>query len=101
MFNFKLKHINTFALTSLPPGGVSAEERKQKAWGEIINVVNCIRGGVQTREISQSTYGKIPYKELKYTLEAAGYEICLYNDKPFLKEDYDGGYYLYIKRKEI
>ena len=99
--NRKLKYINTFALTSLPPGGVSAEERKQKSWGEIINVVNCMREGMRTLEILQSTYEKIPYKELNYTLEAAGYEICASSGRPFLKEDYDNGYYLYIKRKEM
>lgn len=98
MFNFKLKHINTDALSMLPIPPDLTEENKRKAWKSIAEELKkAIKTNGVAVSVKSSLYSDIPYEELKHTLETQGYRLTLGGDSSFNWDDYHTGITLYIR----
>ena len=95
--NRKLKYINTDALTKIPPPQSQPDIRKETAWQKIIATIKGMNGNYVC--IEKNWYGDIPYKELKCTLQQAGYHLCNSGAYRFCKSDYNAGYTLYIQKE--
>lgn len=93
--NRKLKYINTDVLTEIPPP--QPDLRKEQSWKQIVVSIKNMDGNYTC--IDERCYKAIPYKELKYTLEQAGYHLCVSGAYRFTNSDYKNGFILYIQKE--